>query len=670
MRKTVDIANPHVLVDMDYFRPAAIHFEEYKKYTNLTPNPHPQSEYMQFWREEYRRCREGYIRESDGEWIPGYYYFYLNYSPIWLTEDTEDQQTNSDKRKAERVYKFPKVWDSDYLFYHYVDQAEKGGQHGVVLKTRGRGYSFKCGSMLCRNYYMYPGSRSYALAAGEEYLIRDGLLNKAWDVMDWVDTHTPWKKERQVKNDVMHRRASYYDPLTNVESGFKSEIIGVTLKNDPDKARGKRAKLILFEEAGMFPYLLKAWAVARPSVEQGRSVFGTMLAFGTGGTEGANFEGLDELFNSPDAYNIYKVKNTWTKTRQDHYCGYFVPEYMNREGFYDVNGNSNVEEALKEIEAERNIVKNSARELHALTRMKAEQPITPEEAVLRKGVNLFPVGDIKETLARLELDSKLLASSLKGFFKLNPESGEAEWVNDEVLPIRDFPLKEASSGCVEIFELPKEGKLHGRYIAGCDPYDDDESQTNSLGSVFVIDTFTRRIVAEYTGRPATAKEFYETTRRLLKFYNAQCNYENNKKGMFAYFENKNSLHLLADTPKSLKDVENIRFYAEGNKAKGTNASKEVNKYGRRLIADWMVEQAYEKPDDVINVYLVRSMALLKEAELWNIDDNFDRISSLGMAMILLQDREKHIDSLMKDKVKTKAADPFFSRMYNKSYLNG
>ena len=227
IKKVVNVVNHKPLVDTDFFRGPALYFKKFSCYTKLTPNPHPQSEYMQFWREEFRRCRDGLVRESDGEWITGYHYFYLNYSPIWLTDEVENDKTNSSKKhRVDRKYDFPRFWDSDYEYFHYIEQAEEEGLDGVALKTRGRGYSFKAGAMAARNYYMYPGSRTIAVAAGEEFLIKDGILNKAWDVLDWIDSHTPWKKERQVKNEIMHKRASYVDPTNNIESGFKSEILG------------------------------------------------------------------------------------------------------------------------------------------------------------------------------------------------------------------------------------------------------------------------------------------------------------------------------------------------------------------------------------------------------------------------------------------------------------
>ena len=78
----IDITKPHILEDMDYFRPTAIHYQKTGRFTDLRPNANPNSEYGKWIDEEVRRCFEGYVRESDGEWITGDYYFFLNYCPI------------------------------------------------------------------------------------------------------------------------------------------------------------------------------------------------------------------------------------------------------------------------------------------------------------------------------------------------------------------------------------------------------------------------------------------------------------------------------------------------------------------------------------------------------------------------------------------------------------
>ena len=44
-RIIVDLVNPHILEDMDYFRPTALHYKKYGCFTSLRPNANPNSEY-------------------------------------------------------------------------------------------------------------------------------------------------------------------------------------------------------------------------------------------------------------------------------------------------------------------------------------------------------------------------------------------------------------------------------------------------------------------------------------------------------------------------------------------------------------------------------------------------------------------------------------------------
>ena len=52
----IDLCNPHILQDMDFFRQSAIFFQKHGCYTKLMPNPNPQSEYGQWLKREVLRC--------------------------------------------------------------------------------------------------------------------------------------------------------------------------------------------------------------------------------------------------------------------------------------------------------------------------------------------------------------------------------------------------------------------------------------------------------------------------------------------------------------------------------------------------------------------------------------------------------------------------------------
>ena len=126
---------------------------------------------------------------------------------------------------------------------------------------------------------------------------------------------------------------------------------------------------------------------------------------------------------------------------------------------------------------------------------------------------------------------------------------------------------------------------HDIVTHNCDPYDHDKSGTNSLGSTFIYKRFQNfeeyyeLPVAEYTGRPETAEDYYENVRKLLVYYNARLLYENERKGIYPYFTNKHCDYLLADQPDILDDIvknSNVR------RRKGIHMSVQIKDYGKVL----------------------------------------------------------------------------------------
>lgn len=341
----------------DKFREAAMFFKEHNCYTLA---PRGTTDYVQYWDRETDRCIYGYTA-SDGDFISGYQYFYLNYCPIIRRVDTKYKDRFGNIRtRRERLFDFPEYWDGDQYFFDAVEEAEQAGKHLAVLKARKKGFSFKGASMLVRNYALIKESKNFAVASEQKFLVGDGLLTKAWDIMDFIDRNTEWAK-RRLTSTRMERVSGFKikDEFgKETEQGYKSAITGVTLKNDPERVRGIRGKLILFEEGGKFPNLETAWRISQPSMEDDDgTAFGLMIAFGTGGTEGGAFDGLKELFYNPDAFNILSFPNIWDDGREDTKCGFFSPMYLNMEGFdeegkykfIDEDGNSLREKAIDDI---------------------------------------------------------------------------------------------------------------------------------------------------------------------------------------------------------------------------------------------------------------------------------------------------------------------------------
>lgn len=631
------------LHDTDKFRQAAIFFQQHGCYTLA---PRGTTDYNKYWEQETDRCINGYTA-PDGEGITGYNYFYLNYSPIMRLKEEEytDREGNLRKRR-QRILEFPSFWDYDYYYFCAIEQAELEGKHMAVLKCRQRGYSFKGGSMLVRNYMLIPGSKNFAIASEQKFLIGDGLLTKAWQIMDFLDKHTAWAKQRLVSTR-MERTSGY--KITDefgkqTEQGYLSSITGITLKNDPERVRGTRAKLVLWEEGGKFPSLLDAWRIEQPSVEtDDGKAFGLMIAFGTGGTEGASFEGLKELFYKPKSYNVLSFPNIWDEGRENTECAFFVPAYSNLESFdddgnqvyMDKDGNSYKEKAIENLIDQRNKVKDGGASQQSIDRFISERPIKPAEAVLELGKNIFPRKLLMDQLTRIRTNKKL--QSMKHIVDLEWDgNGQVKAIEKPSGDITNYPLKKGDKphGSVVIWEYPVKDPPLGLYIGGCDPYDHDDSFTNSLGSTFIFkrvragEAWTDVIVAEYSGRPDTAEEYYENVRKLLTFYNARLLFENERKGIYPYFTNKHCDYLLADQPDKI--ISEVFKDSKVQRRKGCHMTKQIRAYGEGLILEWLLDEFEEGHPNVERVY---SEPLIEELIENDGVRNVDRVIALCMVMI-------------------------------------
>ena len=631
------------LHDTDKFRQAAIFFQQHGCYTLA---PRGTTDYNKYWEQETDRCLNGYTA-PDGEGITGYNYFYLNYSPIMRLKEEEytDREGNIRKRR-QRILEFPSFWDYDYYYFCAIEQAELEGKHMAVLKCRQRGYSFKGGSMLVRNYMLIPGSKNFAIASEQKFLIGDGLLTKAWQIMDFLDKHTAWAKQRLVSTR-MERTSGY--KITDefgkqTEQGYLSSITGITLKNDPERVRGTRAKLVLWEEGGKFPSLLDAWRIEQPSVEtDDGKAFGLMIAFGTGGTEGASFEGLKELFYKPKSYNVLSFPNIWDEGRENTECAFFVPAYSNLESFdddgnqvyMDKDGNSYKEKAIQNLIDQRNKVKDGGASQQSIDRFISERPIRPAEAILELGKNIFPRKLLMDQLTRIRTNKKL--QSMKHIVDLEWDgNGQVKATEKPSGDITNYPLKKGDKphGSVVIWEYPVKDPPLGLYIGGCDPYDHDDSFTNSLGSTFIFkrvragEAWTDVIVAEYSGRPDTAEEYYENVRKLLTFYNARLLFENERKGIYPYFTNKHCDYLLADQPDKI--ISEVFKDSKVQRRKGCHMTKQIRAYGEGLILEWLLDEFEEGHPNVERVY---SEPLIEELIENDGVRNVDRVIALCMVMI-------------------------------------
>lgn len=689
-----------ILVNTEYFRETAKHFEKHGLYTLA---PEGSRDYNEFWDEEERRCLEGY-KVGDLK-ITGRHYAYLNFGVIEKVPESALKDSNKISASVDKVLAPPGFWEIDLAWWDAKEEAMNRpygeGNHLVCAKTRGCGWSYKEAFDGVYNYNFIPKSKSFYLAAIEDYLTKDGILNKVEVMLNHLNQKTDWYKNRHKHDTLMHRRASYEAIVDGkkVQRGYFSEIFGVIV-DKADKARGKRGKKISFEEFGSFKNGKRAWAICRDSVEQGGFLAGQMSAFGTGGEEGDNIEALEDMVSNPLAYNCLAFENHWednekdmgsydtvggslavpyvppkedmNKLSSDSYegdlCGFVVPAYLANDKAMDSNGVTDIESSI-ELEMKNRVQIASSDDAKDLDKKVAERPFNLTELLQRVAFNPLPRIEALEQLKVLKRKKELLSIIRHGTltktadgFKFDPTAS--------VRPLDYYPHKndDKLEGCVTVYEMPDSidgivpGNIGDVYGAVLDPYyKDDAKSKTSLGALYVFkhgaQDSRERLVATYIARPNKLDDFYKNMFNVVQWYNAtlQSEIAGGGKGVFDYAKTKGLLKYLryevtVDLPKDQAPSKTRTYFM--------NMANERKKQGLLYLSDWLLSVVGVR-EDGSNIHMIETIydkGLLEEISKWGEDKNLDRVSSL---LIYMYERKQIIEDFVDNHKKNKST--FFSR---------
>ncbi|MGL4330778.1 MAG: hypothetical protein ACRCSD_09305, partial [Clostridium sp.] len=635
MSKLNSIRNPDgIWINSSVFREPAINFEKYGYYNN---DPDNSPDWLEYWEEERRRCKEGY--SVAGVKITGNHYFYLNYCRIEVAEYKGGNQAI--KRK-----KFPDFWDGDYNYFWALEIAENGvlndsslvlsatqkdvilaydeakkkeailnavkglnlsikiheedlsgAKHMIVGKSRRKGYSYKNGAICANIYNTQPNSITIIGAFEKKFLYPEGTMGMASNYINFLNEHTAWVMPRDVVDKQEHRKASY---ITNrdgvkIEKGFKSQIMAVTFKDNPDAARGKDARKVLLEEAGAFPNLKDSFNATSPGLTAGQYITGQIIIFGTGGDMEGGTADFADMFYRPGAFNLMRFENIWDEDSEGGKCGFFHPVNWNMEGFYDKEGNSDSKGAIQaEKNTRQHIIDNGGSSAEIQKRVQ-EYPVGPAEAFLTVSTNNFPVIELRK---QLEIVKAKQWQYTKGTpVRLYFDSTKSKVVAEAILDGTANPIYKMKpdnislEGCPIIYEYPSEIPASGAYKIGYDPYRQDKG--TSLSAVYVYKThirgsFTKRVlVAEYVGRPQSADDVNYITRLFAELYNTTIMFENEVTHVKDYFRRRKQLHFLALQPdavisKNVKNSKVARVY-------GCHMNEQLKDAGEKYIKDWLLD---------------------------------------------------------------------------------
>lgn len=633
----------------ELFSPAANKFLKEGKYCGEVFNS---KKYNIFWAEERERCVYGYINPVTKLWIPGKYYFFLNYKQMKIIAE-EDRG----KKSAKRVTAFPKFWPIHYFYMQDWTLAKENGLNMIVLKPRDTGFSELLSSNGVHEYTFQTEDPVFYFVAVERFLNKDGVLSKAWDQINFLNQHTEraFKHLRQYKDQDLYKRASYQDPETGVEVRTGGEIQGAVIDN-PRKVRGARG-YVNWEEFGSFPNGEDAWMTAKALAEQGGVKFAMQTAWGTGGEQGPGIAAMDKIFSNPELYDCLSFDNCWIDGVQPNDHGFFFPVWANMTKFMDKWGNTDHSKAIDYWNKEREKARLGSNAL--MDKLIAEYPFNPMEALMRLSNNPFPVEKLQKQLLRVDSSSEI-----KGVIKtgeIDTEEGKVVFkLNPKLDPVNRYPHKTDAvlEGAFQMLEAPLKD-LHDKVpnnlyyiVADCFAVDTEQATDwNSLGVFYVykrtnnlFPTEDDILVGWYAGRPARVQDFHKKVFLAARLYNAivQTEIKGGGQELLNYAKNNGFLEYCGERPtvfnqdKEFKKVSGRQFFV---RIEDNTKPERIQK-----LVDWLLKERSLKIDGdktqyVLNLEKVYDRALLEELIKYNPNGNFDRISCLLVLMTIQQEAE-------------------------------
>jgi len=526
-----------------------------------------------------------------------------------------------------------------------------GGYHMIVGKSRRKGYSYKNGAV-CANIYNTERNAQIIIGAHEKkFLYPKGTMGMSSDYINFLNEHTGWAKSRDYVDKQDHKKASYKSTVNGVtmEKGYKSEIFALSFKDNPDAARGKDGKIVLLEEAGAFPNLKDSYNAIYPALTGGSYITGQIVIFGTGGDMESGTVDYADMFYNPIAFRLMPFKNIWDENAEDSVCGFFHPVTWNLEGYYDEQGNSDIEGATEYEMDRRQLLLEESSSSATLQKHVQEYPFCPSEAFLTVSTNNFPVVELRNQLNKViherlqyKKGTPVYLERKDGRIIAKPD------LQGKLQPVYNYrPKLDDISGCPIIYEYPIDNPPKGLYKIGYDPYRQDLSEGVSLAAIYVYKSshkfsYHRNIiVAEYVGRPQEADDVNRIASQLAELYNAEIMHENEVTHVKNYFRRNKELFKLAVQPdavisKSVKNSTVARIY-------GIHMTPQLKDDGEKYIKDWLLEKRDydEHGNAILNLETINSIGLLEELIQYNKKGNFDRV--MAFMMVMFQTQEEELD---------------------------
>lgn len=611
--------------------------KQFKQHGFYCAAPRKSGDYRDYWDFEKEKCTKGAIvvGHKTTWYLPREYYMWLNFLPIFNKEIGK--------------FGFADIRDAQYHMAMYECIAEYSYKHAAVLKKRQIASSYyHAGKMI--NYYWFEEGAVIKMAASlKDYINEEGTWRFLEEYRNFLNEHTAWYRpsnpdkvlnwQQKIEVNVGGRKR---------DVGNKSVIIGLGLDKSPSKGVGGPCKFFFHEEAGIAPKMNDTLEFLLPALKSGMIYTGMFAVAGSVG-DLDQCEPLKELILNPDSKDVLAVEtNLLDDNGSIGMCGLFIPEQWSMPPCIDQYGNSQVEEAIKMIDAEREVWRKTLKPADYRLRI-SQKPKNIEEAFAYRKDSVFPQHLVTNQIRRIEdreYPIELIELSRN-------ETGKIISKETKKLPIMEFPISPRTvdkSGAICIYERPLKDAPWGTYYASVDPVATGKTTTSdSLCSIFIyknpIEIVTHRadgsiahtierdkIVASWCGRFDDIKLTHERLEMLIEYYNAWTIVENNVSEFITYMIGRKKQKYLV--PKNqiafLKDLgANLNVYQEyGWRNVGTVFKSNILNYGISFLTEEIDHEVKSDGEIVRTTYGVEripDVMLLREMQAYHDKLNVDRI---------------------------------------------
>jgi hypothetical protein len=580
----------------------------------------------EWWKEQLHRILNGYT--TGGVFIPGRYYYYLNFILI---------------STVGRGLHHPEFVDIDLEYFNFIEQAKKDNKGIICIKARRKGMSEKSKSILDYGIRFSNSGYKAGICAGQET-----YSEELFDKVKKVNKDLPKELQMHYLKDNAKELVCGYTEMTNtgeVSRGSLNTVICETMYNNPDIFKGNAFNDVIFEEAGQFDHLIAGYNATKACFMVGTKMVGTPYLYGTGGDIKSSSHDFRDMWLEADNYGLMKFEIMGPRMMVGYFGGSknekgkleeHIPNIKKlKDSNNNISGCEDIHEAEKVImETRRELVKGRNKKKYY--DYLQNYPLTDKEAFLTFSSNNFDSTILSNQ--GYAIDSSPTTPYLKYIL---------EWEkNDDGSIKTPFKVKAKIADELEpedniIFIRPGYTPVLGYknlYCSGLDSYDQDSSQTSkSLGSMVVLirehmipglDSMSP--IAMIRNRPKHKEIFYENCLKLSIYYNLIGNtlVDIAKAAVIQYYKDKGCQKYLAPRPTSFESENSQQTHEFGVALTGLSKPRMVS-----LLQTFVAYNGHK----IWFKYLIDD--LLNYDQLQK-DSDWDAADALGIALMRHTDINK------------------------------